>query len=136
MKPKQLLSVEILSYLIFGVLTTVVNIAVYFFCRNVLDLNYVIANSLAWILSVLFAFVTNKKWVFKSQTDSVYAWIKEAYLFVAFRALSYVLDMGAMFVMIQLIHSTDFSAKIVSQIFVIVANYVFSKWFVFKQKNV
>lgn len=132
MKNKQLLSVEILSYLFFGVLTTVVNIAVYFFFRNVVEVNYVIANSIAWILSVLFAFVTNKKWVFKSQTTSRGAYFKEAFLFVAYRALSYVLDMSAMFVMLSVLHSSDFSAKIVSQVFVIVANYAFSKWLVFK----
>ncbi len=132
----KLLNLEILTYLIFGVLTTVVNIVVYFFFREVFGVHYAISNSIAWILSVLFAFVTNKKWVFKSQTNSLYEWSKEAFLFVAFRALSYVFDMGAMFVMLSVLHSSDLAAKIVSQIFVIVANYVFSKWFVFKSKNV
>ncbi|GMA54756.1 hypothetical protein GCM10025857_61130 [Alicyclobacillus contaminans] len=62
---------EIISYLFFGGMTTVVNFVVFFLARNLIGWNLVVSNTLSWILSVLFAFATNKKWVFKSKTTGI-----------------------------------------------------------------
>ena len=59
-------------YLVFGVLTTVVNIVVYFLSAELLHINYLISNALAWFLSVLFAYITNRKYVFDSKNNQMY----------------------------------------------------------------
>lgn len=69
---------EIIMYLIFGVLTTAVNIGVYFISAELLHINYLISNGLAWFLSVLFAYLTNRKYVFESKSQDV---LKEVFLF-------------------------------------------------------
>ena len=66
---------EIIMYLVFGVLTTVVNIVVYFLSAELLHINYLISNALAWFLSVLFAYITNRKYVFESSSQNI---LKEA----------------------------------------------------------
>ena len=85
---------EVFTYLFFGGLTTLVNLIVFFCAREVFHAGLVISNSLAWILSVLFAFVTNKRWVFRSRTEGVAAYLQEFGKFVFYRALSYFLDMS------------------------------------------
>ena len=122
---------EVFTYLFFGGLTTLVNLIVFLCARDVFHAGLVISNSLAWILSVLFAFVTNKRWVFRSHTEGVAAYLQEFGKFVFYRALSYFLDMGSMLLFVQVFHSGDFLAKIVSQVLVVVANYLFSKWLIF-----
>ena len=62
---------EVIMYLVFGVLTTVVNIVVYYVVADCLKINYLIANIAAWFLSVLFAYVTNRKYVFESKSDHI-----------------------------------------------------------------
>ena len=69
---------EIIMYLVFGVLTTVVNIVVYFLSAELLHINYLISNALAWFLSVLFAYITNRKYVFESSSQNI---LKEAVSF-------------------------------------------------------
>lgn len=71
---------EIIAYLIFGVLTTLVNIVVYFVASNLLGINYLISNFLAWFISVLFAYITNRAYVFESTSSQ---FIKEAIKFLA-----------------------------------------------------
>ena len=58
---------EVIAYLFFGGLTTVVNIVAYFVCTSIFALNYLVANAIAWVASVAFAYVTNRTWVFESK---------------------------------------------------------------------
>ena len=76
---------ELVLYIIFGVLTTIVNIVVYFFFTKLCGVNYIISNIIAWFLSVLFAYVTNRIWVFESENTNL---IKEAVLFFGGRLFS------------------------------------------------
>lgn len=69
---------ELILYIIFGVLTTLVNILVYYFFTKIILVNYIISNILAWVFSVFFAYVTNRIWVFESKNDNI---IKECFLF-------------------------------------------------------
>lgn len=122
---------EVIMYLIFGVLTTAVNIVVYYIIADMLLVNYLIANIVAWFLSVLFAYITNRKYVFESKVDNI---IKEMVSFFSARLATGALDMVFMYVTVQLHILPDFIAKIISNIFVIVANYILSKLVVFKDK--
>ncbi|TKJ83046.1 teichoic acid glycosylation protein [Paenibacillus sp. CFBP13512] len=119
---------EIISYLIFGVLTTSINILVYFFLVNIANLDFKLATSIAWLISVLFAFFTNKKYVFNSQKKVV----KELILFFGARLFSYVIDLGGMIVLIDVFNINDNIAKVLVNVLVIILNYFISKLFVFK----
>ena len=125
---------EILWYGFFGVLTTVINIVSFYFLDK-MGLNTYFSNFIAWILSVLFAFVTNKFFVFNSKFSSVASFFKEMFSFFLFRALSLGIDMGGLFVLLDIFKLKKIIAKVVVNVIVIVVNYVFSKLFVFKNKN-
>ncbi|MFV0557236.1 MAG: GtrA family protein [Enterococcus sp.] len=122
-------------YLFFGGLTTVVNFMVYFFCKDLLEQNYLVANVISWVAAVLFAFVTNKLWVFQSKTTHSLELVTEFLRFMFYRILSLFLDMGMMYILISLIQTNDLVAKLITQIAVVLANYLFSKLFIFNQSN-
>lgn len=127
---------EVFVYLFFGGLATVVNIVTYLLAKEVLGLDLVWGNSLSWIAAVLFAFVTNKLWVFHSKTDSWLALWIEFGKFIFYRLLSFVMDMGLMILLIDVLQMNDLLAKIITQVVVVVANYLFSKLFIFKRKDI
>lgn len=116
-------------YVIFGVLTTLVNIVVYYIFARVFLLNYIVSNIVAWILSVLFAYVTNRLWVFESVNKNI---LKEITLFFAGRLFSGVVDTGLMYLFIDILTIGDFISKVLIQIIVVILNYVLSKLVVFK----
>lgn len=124
---------EGLLYLFFGGCTTLVNIISFFVLRK-LKISVYISNIIAWFISVVFAFVTNKLFVFESRGKSFKETFKECISFFTFRVISLLFDMGFMYVLIDLLSSNEMIAKIISNIFVIVINYVFSKVFIFKNK--
>ncbi len=120
---------EIISYLFFGGLTTLVNILVFYLFSFVF--NYAISNVIAWIVSVIFAFVVNKLFVFKSLgKDKVR---KEIISFFSFRILSLGIDMLFMYLLISVLFVNDLISKILVNIIVVIINYVFSKLFIFKK---
>ncbi len=125
---------EILWYGFFGVLTTVVNI-VSFYLLDKVGLNTYVANFIAWIISVLFAFFTNKLFVFNSKSMNIKLFLKEMASFFFFRILSLGIDMGGLFVCLDLLHMGKMLSKILMNVIVIIVNYVFSKIFVFKKNN-
>lgn len=120
---------EVISYLFFGVLTTLINIITFYMLRK-LNIGVYISNIIAWIVSVLFAFITNKMFVFESKNNNM---IKEMIKFYFFRILSLVFDMGLMFLLIEIININDMISKIITNIGIIIINYLFSKLFVFKK---
>ena len=120
---------ELFLYIVFGVLTTIVNIVAYLFFARLLGIHYIISNIVAWVLSVLFAYVTNRIWVFESKNSNI---IKEMSLFFSGRIFSGIVDTGLMYVFIDLLSIGDFISKIVIQIIVVILNYLVSKLIVFK----
>ena len=120
---------ELLSYIVFGVLTTIVNFVVYLFFTRICGVNYIISNIIAWFLSVLFAYITNRNWVFESINTNI---IKEGILFFSGRLFSGILDTGLMILFIDILTMRDMFSKIIVQVIVVIVNYVFSKWIVFK----
>jgi len=125
---------EQLMYLVFGVLTTLVNMVVFFVLDRYTGWYYLLSNTIAWFLSVLFAFFTNKTWVFQSKYTNFTAFIREMGGFFFFRGISYLMDTAIMFVGISLLAGPNMVVKIIDQIVVILANYIFSKW-IFNQKS-
>ena len=95
---------------------------------------YMLANAIAWALCVLFAYVTNRTFVFKSQVKGFQNIVAEFSKFVTCRIASGAMDMGLMFIMVSILSINDSVSKVVSQIVVIVAKYIFSKLFIFKEK--
>lgn len=127
---------EIVNYIVVGVMTTLVSWAVYFACvftfldaENPIQLQ--IANILNWMAGVAFAYVTNRKFVFKSKEKNI---LKEAAQFSTSRLSTLFLDMAVMFVMVTLMGINDGISKIVSAVLVTIANYLISKLFVFRKK--
>ena len=120
---------ELVLYVVFGALTFFVNLISYFFFANLLGINYLISNGIAWFLSVLFAYVTNRTWVFESRSPNI---LKEMSLFFGGRIFSGVVDMFLMYAFIDLLVFDSTISKIVVQVIVIVLNYIFSKLIVFK----
>ena len=128
---------EVIMYLIFGVLTTVVALAIYYgLVYTIIDPNDAfwlqVANFISWAGGVVFAYITNRKYVFQSHETNK---LKEVSSFVGARLLTLFMDMAIMFVGVTLLHGNDKVIKLISQVVVIVANYVFSKLFVFKKKS-
>ncbi len=128
---------EIINYLIFGFLTTVVSIVTYLLFANICfpnksDLDIQIANVLSWICAVTFAYLTNRRFVFKSKTQGKTK-IKEAFNFVLARVFSLLVDMALMYLLYSIMHIDDTIAKISVQVVVIVMNYILSKIVVFKK---
>lgn len=125
---------EVISYLIFGVLTTIVNIAVFYVFNTFFGINYLISNGFSWFFSVLFAFYTNKYFVFKSNHLNLKDLIKEIGLFFWFRLLSGGIDMVLMFIMVSTMLLNQNYAKIITQVVIVILNYVFSKLYIFKKE--
>ena len=125
----------IILYGIFGVLTTLINIVTYSLLYSVLGFSNVISNIIAWVLSVLFAFITNKLFVFSSKSLNKKVIMKEIFSFFFFRILSLGIDMAGMYICISLININKLVSKIIMNIIVIISNYIFSKIFIFKNKE-
>lgn len=128
---------EIISYLIVGVLSTVVSMSVYYgLVLTILDPNDAImlqvANVISWVVSVTFAYFTNRKFVFKSKEKNM---AKEAAKFYGSRVVTLLMDMAVMFILVTLLNMNDKWAKILVQVIVIVANYFLSKLFVFNARK-
>jgi len=123
---------EVIKYLFFGVLTTLVSILSYALFTRLFNINYLISNILSWILSVTFAFITNKIYVFKSKDKKIF---EELIRFFEFRILSLLIEMIIMYLFVDVLSLNDMIVKIIAQFIVIVLNYVFSKVFVFKNKK-
>lgn len=121
---------EPILYLIFGGLTTLVNIITYFVCYNIASLSNVISTIIAWILSVIFAFITNKIYVFESKSKSI---IVELTSFFLCRLGTGILDLGIMYFTVDILKWHALLMKIISNVIVIILNYIFSKLIIFKK---
>ena len=124
---------EFILYIVFGILTTVVSISSYYVCSEILNIHYLVSNIISWVLSVIFAYFTNRVWVFESKSKNTSDILKEMLTFVNCRLLSGVIDMATMFVLVGAMHINDMYAKIFTQFIVVILNYVLSKLIVFKK---
>lgn len=122
-----------IAYAIFGVLTTVVNIAAYYVCARLMGLGTGTSTAVAWVLAVLFAFVTNKLWVFNSRSWARRVVARELISFYGCRIATGLLDLGYMLVTVDLWHWDDMWMKLISNIIVIILNYVASRFVIFRK---
>ena len=123
----------IIFYGIFGVLTTIINVVTYGVLYNVLNITNVISTIIAWVVAVLFAFVTNKIWVFESKTFERKLFILELQKFFGCRIATGLLDVGIMFIGVDILNGPAILLKLFANILVIVLNYIMSKFIVFKK---
>lgn len=124
---------ELFWYGFFGAVGTLVNILIFYLLSQLLCIHYMIANLVAWVFSVAFAFVTNKIWVFKSKSWAFSVWTKECIQFVFARIGTCLFDMGYMFIAISLLHFDETISKVVANVIVVILNYVLSKIWIFRK---
>lgn len=124
---------EIIMFGIFGILTTLINVISFYIFH--FYINYLLSNAIAWLISILFAYITNRMYVFNSTVSGLKNIIKEFNLFLISRLLSGVLDMALMFIFIDFLHWDNFSSKVLVNIFVVITNYLFSKLLVFNLRR-
>lgn len=122
---------EMVLYIIFGVLTTLVNIISYLLFAKIFGINNLLSNIIAWVFSIVFAYITNRIYVFESKNENI---LYEFSLFVFGRGLSGIVDSILFYTFVVWWMLDDVISKIVINIIVIILNYVFSKWIIFKEK--
>ena len=118
---------EALLYLFFGGLTTIISISVYGMLNVFFEMNELVANVLSWIISVAFAFLTNRVWVFYAPTNSLKEFFGQALSFYAGRILTLVVEEVILFIFISYLQFNSLVVKVIAQIVVIVHNYIISK---------
>jgi len=122
---------EISLYLIFGVLTTIIGVGGYALLLGI-GWHYVVASTVSWLLAVLFAFITNRKYVFASKAISINEILKEGTSFFMSRIGTWIMETAGLMFLIESLQMDQMISKYIMSILVIVANYVLSKVFVFQ----
>lgn len=130
----KLLGKEMFMYLLFGGLTTVINIIVYYLC-TVIGISTGISTTIAFIVSVIFAYITNRKWVFESKATTKEGIINEIWKFASVRIATYFMDLGLMILLVDVLGWNGLLCKILVNILVIILNYIASKLIVFKKEK-
>lgn len=124
----------LVNYAVFGVLTTLVNIASFWVFSNPLGLGTIPANTLAWIVSCTFAYVTNKIWVFESKEKSARGIFYEVIKFFASRLATLAVESVMMWFLVDVMNYNEMIIKVIANVVVIILNYVLSRLVVFKKK--
>lgn len=127
---------DIISYLFFGVLTTVVNYLIYLPCYNILHWSATVSTAVAWVAAVAFAYLTNKPFVFRSHDWSMKTVLPELSAFLACRVGSGLMETAIIFVTVDLLGWNGNWMKLATNVLVVVVNYIGSKLLVFKKKQI
>lgn len=126
---------EIILYIVFGVMTTAISIIVYWFFNVKLGVDELLSNIISWIFSVLFAFVTNRIWVFESKTSGLKNYFLQMLSFYVGRLSTLAVEELILLVFIKRLSFESMAVKIVASVVVIILNYVISKLFIFRKKE-
>ena len=124
---------ELIVYVIVGVITTIVSLLSYYLFAYTLEIQYLISNFLSWVCAVVFAYITNKVWVFQNYDFALSNIVKEIVAFIGARIATLGVDMLIMFVMVDMLSLQDLVAKITVQVIVTILNYILSKFLVFRK---
>ena len=127
---------SIILYGIFGVATTLVNIITYYICSNMIHFNVIVSTIISWLIAVIFAYITNKIWVFESKTKNFNEVFREIVSFFSCRILTGILDVIIMYIFVDLLTFNGMIIKTLSNILVIILNYVASKLIIFNQNKI
>lgn len=125
--------IGVVLYLVFGGLTTLVNIAAYWVCARALTLDTLTSTVVAWVLAVLFAYVTNRIWVFGSYAHGIGQILLEAFAFFSCRLTTGLADLGMMWIFVVVLDFNDLVVKVAANLMVIVMNYLASKFIIFRK---
>ena len=125
---------ELVSYVFWGVMTTAVNYTAYFLLRNILLVPLVAGNVTAWAVSVLFAYFVNKLFVFRSKDWAWRVALRELWQMAASRLFTLGLETGILWLFVKKLLLNEFIVKLGANVVVVVANYVLSKFIIFKKK--
>ncbi len=125
---------DLVLYVVFGGLTTLVNYLVYLPCYNLLDISASVSNVISWVVSVAFAFLTNKPFVFRSHDWSAGVVLPELAKFLGCRVGSGLLETAILFVTVDLLSWNGNVWKLITSVLVVALNYVGSKLLVFRKK--
>jgi len=126
--------IQLISYVFWGVLTTAVNVVSYWICRQV-SISVVTSTVIAWFISVLFAYITNRHYVFHSKLSSLHQIFSECVSFFASRLFSGLLDVFFMYLTIELWLFPELFSKIGVEIVISLLNYLLSIFLVFNHKE-
>lgn len=127
---------EIFDYLFFGGLVTIINFISYYIPANIIGVDKIVSNLIAFIISVIFAYVVNKEYVFETKWEGIQNIFKEFSSFVISRiGTGLICDILIFAFMINILNINDVISKIFTQILVVILNYIIGKWFVFKQNK-
>lgn len=123
---------EGINYLIFGFLAFVLNYALYYIFETWMHIDYMYATALSWLLTVVFAYWTNRTFVFASKNTGAAKLFKEFLSFISARIVTEILELALMYLMVDIVHINSKIAKLIAQTAVIITNYVLSKLWIFK----
>lgn len=126
---------SIILYMVFGAGTTVINVASYYIMYDLLAAPNVPSDIVAWVASVLFAFVTNRRYVFEQTDNSNHRLLRDFVSFVGCRAATGVMDVAIMYLAVDLMQWNGLLWKMISNVIVVVLNYIASKYFIFKKEE-
>lgn len=126
---------EAITYLFFGGCTTVINIIVFQACIKLFGIHELVSNIIAWIIAVAFAYITNKLWVFESRAFDENTLKREIPEFFGARLATLGIEELLIYVTVTLLNGSPLVWKIISNIIVILLNYVASKLFIFKRNK-
>ncbi len=125
---------DVIPYLFFGVCTTLVNMAAYWLAAYPLGLSVTASTVIAWVLAVLFAYVTNRRWVFHSDARTTSEILREMASFFSCRLATGLLDVGCMFLFADVLGWNDLLIKALDNVLVVILNYVASKLLIFRKR--
>ena len=139
---------ELITYVIYGGLTTLVNFVAFYVVTQILGEElYLLNNAIAWVVSVVFAYVTNKLFVFESKSWNLKLVAKESVEFVGARIFSFLIEEGGMLLFVSVLGFGEISfnifgftitgqliAKLILAVVVVIMNYFFSKFIIFRKK--
>lgn len=126
---------EYILYIVFGILTTTINFITYFIFTKVIGFSTVISNLIATAISIIFAYITNKLFVFNSKRNNLGELITELIKFVNARIFTGLLDTLFVFIGVDCIRVNDFVVKTISCIIVVILNYIISKVIIFNKQE-
>lgn len=126
---------EIILYVFFGGLATVVSIGSFAWCDVVMHMDPLVANLISWILAVTFAYITNSLWVFDARPHGMKELLRQAAGFFGGRVLTLVIEEAILLIFINGLGLPSVGVKVGAQVVVLVSNYIISKWIVFKEKE-
>lgn len=124
---------ELIKYLIIGVLTTVINYIIFAVLVKGANIDIHTSNIIAWLVSVIFAYFTNKLFVFESKSFKLKVVVKEVISFGAARILSLLLEELILYIFVNILRMNELVIKLIANVIVIIVNYILSKFIIFKK---